>query len=115
MRSSSAGATTVGRLRTSAGDRFVDFLQRTHPRKTAENVSADTGCSVAAVAKWIERRSLPKGSGFLALVSAYGPEFLTAIMHSPPDWLSEAQRAARLRALESEIALRRAEVEALRG
>lgn len=108
-------ATRVDADRTDVGDRFVNFLHGMHPRKTAENVSADTGCSIAAVAKWIERRSLPMGFGFLQVLNAYGPEFLAAIMHTTPAWLDEARRMARLRALEEEIAMRREEIDALRG
>lgn len=112
-RSPRRAATRVDADRTDVGDRFVDFLQALHPRKTAENVSADTGCTVAAVAKWIERRSLPMGFGFLQVLNAYGPEFLAAIMHTTPAWLDEARRAARMRALAERHAAIEAEMAAL--
>jgi hypothetical protein len=96
--------TPVDTCRTAVEDRFVGFLRDRHPCKTAENVAADTGCSVAAVSKWIERRSLPMLPSFLRLVNAYGPEFLAALMNAPDGWLVEARRSARQQELEAQRA-----------
>lgn len=94
---------------------MVSFLRSRHPQKTAVNVAAETGCSVDQVEKWLERSSLPNGHGCLALVAAYGPEFLCAVIPSPPEWLNAAHREARRQRLEAEISARQAELDALRS
>lgn len=100
---------------TTVGDRIGDFLRARHPSKTAENVAAETGCSVDQVEKWLERGSAPNAPAMCRLIAAYGPEFLCAAMHSPPDWLHMAVRAERSRALEAEIQQRQRELDRLRG
>lgn len=93
------------------GSRVVDFLRTRYPQKTAEHVSADTGIAIATVGKWMERASVPGGVAIIILTSVYGPEFLNAIMHSPPAWLDEAARSEAQRRLRAEIAALQAKLE----
>ena len=93
---------------TIVGERIEKFLRTRHPAKTADNVSADTGCSRAQVLKWLERSSVPNGVALLRLMSAYGPEFLSAVMgERAPRWLDDAWRAERIR----DLAARQAGIE----
>ena len=99
---------------TDFGDRVTGFLRRRYPSKTAQHVSADTGCSVDAVEKWLERASTPNGRAIVRLCLAYGPDFLVALIDDPPAWLDARRSAARQIELESSIARQRAELAALR-
>ncbi|GBD48144.1 hypothetical protein [Methylopila sp. Yamaguchi] len=92
------------------GERVCAFLRAIYPEKTAANVAADTGVPARTVEKWLERLSSPSWPHGLRLVAAYGPEFLCAVMDTPPAWLTEAGRAAARAQLEAQIA----EIEALR-
>jgi len=89
------------------------FLRDVHPAKTAANVSADTGCSVAQVEKWLEGASAPNGSAFARLTCAYGPAFLSAVLPDAPGWLNVAVRAERQAALEKRMADDQAELNRL--
>lgn len=86
------------------GTRVIDFLRGLHPTKTADCVFADTGIAAATVAKWLERASVPGGIAIIRLTAVYGPEFLNAIMHSPPAWLDAAARAEEQRKVRAQIA-----------
>ena len=102
---------------TSLGDRFESFLRARHPTKTAANVSADTlgRCSAFQVGKWLERVSVPNGAAMAVLTEVYGPEFLAAIIPSPPAWLNAALRAERAARIEAEIARRQREIDELKS
>lgn len=101
--------------RSTAPERIAAFLRQRHPVKTAECVAAETGFSRETVNSWLNRLSAPKAQAMLKLVALYGPEFLCAAMHSPPEWLNAAARAERSRALDAEINARRAELDRLWG
>lgn len=97
-------------------DRLVEYLVRRHPTKTAARVAAEAGCSRLAVEKWIERRSAPSFAAFLALVGAYGPDFLAEVMgEESPGWLAHAFAAVERQAIEAEIDARRARLASLGG
>lgn len=100
---------------TTVSDRLTDFLRATHPQKTAEHVSAVSGCSRDQVVKWLAHVSFPGGMAWIRLVAAYGPAILQAVMHSPPAWLDEAAGWERQRALEASIAAQTAELARMRG
>lgn len=71
--------------------RFVEFLRSQHRENTASHVSAKTGISRKTVAKWFERSGFPSGDAFLALVEAYGPQFLAVLAgDAKPQWLRDA-------------------------
>ncbi len=78
--------TIVGE-RSTPGLRLAALLRRRRPFKTAAAVAADTGASVAAIGKMLERGGLPGALTLGRIVAAYGPEALIAIMDSPPAWL----------------------------
>lgn len=83
------------REETTDAERVCAFLRAKHPVKTAANVSADTGIAAKTVEKWLERTSSPSWPHGLLLVTAYGPEFLCAVMKHPPGWMTEDGRAER--------------------
>ncbi len=93
-----------GQLSPACAERAIAFLRDRHPHKTAEEVAATTGARVSAgtVKKWLSRVSAPSFVATLALISAYGPEFLTAVLINPPEWLTAARRAEEQAALEAE-------------
>jgi len=93
-----------GNAPTSVAERLVAFLRERHPVKTIDCIAAETGIARTTVAKWFERGGGPSAGAFLALVGAYGPDIICAVMHSPPDWLVAAKREARREALAREIA-----------
>lgn len=88
------------------GERVSAFLRARHPVKTAEMVEAETGGRVpaATVKRWLSGASAPSLRAGLALVVAYGPDFLAAALVESPGWLSSAHRAERLAALTQERA-----------
>lgn len=103
-----------GQLSPACADRAMDFLRRQHPAKTAEEIEAATcgRVSAATAKKWLSRTSAPSFLACFALISAYGPGFLAAVMDERPAWLNAAARAERLATLEEES--RRIEAERAR-
>ena len=108
----------VGDRKTSkieeAGERTANFLRRLYPTQTAANVAADSGIPAGRISKWLIGASAPRIADTVALVVAYGPDFLSAVMLDPPSWLDRAVRAERQAKLEAKIAALQAEREALR-
>ena len=101
---------------TAVGEQTCTFLRGLYPRSTAENVAADLKAwriKSATIAKMLERQSSPSTGLFIALASVYGPEFLCAVLSSPPRWLSAAYRAERQRELETRMAVLKSELERL--
>ncbi|MCA0401317.1 MAG: hypothetical protein LCH38_10935 [Proteobacteria bacterium] len=94
-------------------ERCAGFIRRRHAAKPAEQVEAETGGRVRAeqVRKWLAGGSAPGAGALLAMIGAYGPEFLATLMHSPPAWLDGAARAGRLAAIEADLARLKAEIE----
>jgi hypothetical protein len=84
------------------------FLRRIHPAKTADCVAVDTGVAAETVRGWLKSASRPGCKHLLALIGAYGPEFLVAMFPNAPRWLRAVQRAERQSELESELAAVRA-------
>jgi hypothetical protein len=99
-----------GQLSAVCAGRVVEFLRQAHPTKTAESVEAAAGIAVCTVRKWLDRSSAPSFVHSLALIAAYGPGFLAAVMDRPPEWIDAAARAARREELKREIAALEAEV-----
>jgi len=101
--------------RSTAAERIIEFLRRTHPLKTAENVAADTGLGAETVQTWIDRGSAPNVVGLWALVSAYGPDFLCAALgDASPSWLCSAARDAELQRIEAQMQALAAKAESLK-
>lgn len=93
-----------GQLSPECAERVIAFLRSRHPSKTAEEIEAATHGRVsgATAKKWLSRVSAPSFFACIALISAYGPAFLAAVMDEQPAWLSAAARAERLAELEAE-------------
>ena len=92
------------------------FLRRRHPLRTVENVTADIAVwniSHHTVAKMLERQTAPGAILWLALIDAYGPEFLAAASPTRFGWLDEAARAQRKATLETRMAALKSEMERL--
>lgn len=102
------------RGQVSLSDRAREYLRARHPAKTGEAVEAATRGRVRAEAfrKAEQRGGSMNAEAFAALIAAYGPDFLAAILPGL-DWLSDAARAERQRALMAEQARLSAELEAL--
>jgi hypothetical protein len=90
------------------GGSVAAFLKARHPIKTAAQVASDTGgaCSPAQVEKWLDGSSAPSGPAFASLASAYGLEFLAAVL-PPADWLDDARN----RQQEAELLAQREAIE----
>lgn len=101
-----------GPLSPACAERCVAFLRQRHPHKTPEAVEAATGGAVPAdtVKKWLARASAPGFRACFALIGAYGPDFIAAVMERPPDWLCDSLRAERLRQLSAQQAAIAAEI-----
>lgn len=99
----------LGRGAEARLERVCAFLREAYPTKTADSVAADTGIPAARVRKWLEGKAYPSGAAVVLLTAAYGPEFLCAVMDSPPAWLTEAGRAQARARISTQIA----ELEAL--
>ncbi len=92
---------------TFVGERVSAFLRRAHPDRTVDNVVADLapwGIPQATVAKMLERQTAPGAILWLALIDAYGPEFLAAIHPAPLGWLRPALQQQEVTALRRDFA-----------
>lgn len=94
---------------------MVRWLRALYPVKTAVYVAGDLGAPVETVTNWLNRETLPNGRMLVLMVCVYGPDFLAAILTSPPSWLSKAaslaaqeQLEARIAEMEGELARQRA-------
>lgn len=114
--------TTTNQIRSAAAkvwsDRFdiggfARFARARHPTKTAACVAAETGLPIDSVKKWLAGDAVPGGRALLALLCLYGPDLAHAMLNGMPAWMSSAARAERARKLDAEIAVRRAERDAL--
>lgn len=90
------------------------FLRRLHPRDTSANVAADTGIPSASIDKWLQGIAFPRARHQFALMGAYGPSVLAAMVPAAPRWLDDAVRAERLRELEANAVAAAAARDALR-
>lgn len=104
-----------GQLSPACTSRALTFLRARHPLKTAEEVAADTGLPIATVKKWLDRSSAPSFAAVFALIGAYGPAFIAAVMEHPPAWIDNAARAARREALARDISRLQSELARLGG
>ncbi len=117
MEHSTVGKGQMYGIRPSfVGEKVASFLERQHPAKTADNVAADLSAwdiSRDTIAQMLQRRTAPGAVLWLALIDAYGPEFLAAAHPARLGWLDEAARAQRKAALEAHMASLRSEMERL--
>lgn len=106
-----------GQLSPECAERAMAWLRARHPVKAPEEIESATHgmVSAATAKKWMGRQSAPSFVAAMALIAAYGPEFLHAVMDQPPAWLCAASRAERLAALEVERARIAREMASLTG
>ncbi|SEE60203.1 hypothetical protein SAMN05519104_6691 [Rhizobiales bacterium GAS188] len=83
---------------------FSRTLRGLEPIKTAHAIAAATGCDAKRVEKWLSGHSFPDGRALLALICAYGPLVLAALMPLRPPWLDAAAREAERAKLADEMA-----------
>ena len=77
------------RKATTATKSVAEYLADKYPTKTAEHVAADTGCTVPAVKRWLYSGSAPNFECFGKLISAYGPDILSAVLPQA-SWVERA-------------------------
>lgn len=75
----------------------ASFLRRQHPQKTAEHVAERIDAPAETVRQWLRGAAKPSFAATLALVGAYGPEFLAVALPQAPGWLARALDAERRR------------------
>lgn len=109
-----AARTSVFEDRTDVAGRVVAFLRGLYPQKWADCVAADLGVSVHTIRKLEERGSAPSLALFSRMVLAYGPAVMCAALPEVPEWLGDAERTARLSALEAEQARLQAKIDAVK-
>jgi hypothetical protein len=78
------------------------FLKSRHPLKTADCVAGETGISAKTISQWLCGNSKPGWHHTLALIGAYGPEFLAAVCPRSRIWIEPARKLEELRHLELE-------------
>ena len=89
------------------GERVCAFLRGQHPQKTAARVTADVAAwrvSFDTVRNMLERETAPGAVLWLALIDAYGPNFLAAALPKRLGWLDDAAQAQERAAIRAEIA-----------
>lgn len=91
---------------SAVASRVGDYLRSKYPTKTAENVAADTGLKADAVKKALARGSLLNGEGMLALIRAYGLDFLGHVMAGgeAPAWLTSSGQVEVISSRDQKIA-----------
>ena len=81
--------------------KLVEFLRTKYPKDTAKSVARALGVkSHRTVSNWLEGVACPGFFACGAMIAAWGPEFLSAVMVTPPDWASEALAREELSELE---------------
>ncbi len=106
--------TNVCSERPDVAERVIAFLRNRYPLKTAECVAADLKTKICTAEKWLERVSAPSTWIMLRMVSAYGPEFLAAVMgDSAPQWLRESAHIERRAQIEAQMAALQQELQSL--
>lgn len=81
---------TASRINLAA-ESVGKFLRETHGVYRTAYLAADaTGIGHYTIRKWLEGKSTPSMLHFLALVEAYGPAFLIAVIDDPQSWLRHA-------------------------
>lgn len=116
----SRGASEMsGGKKTKLGGNQVDlgvaFLRERHPVKTADCVAADLGISPHTVSKWLSGDSAPGWGHTLALIGAYGPEFLAAVCPRSRVWIEPARKLEERRKLELQRVQLEKRIKALGG
>lgn len=76
------------------------FFKARHPNKTAHCVAAETGISPRTVEQWLCGNTRPGWAHTMALISAYGADFLWAVSPDSRVWLGPARKLEELRQLE---------------
>lgn len=109
------GPTPVGKVPTTVGARVAAFLRGRYPVKTASCASAETGIHAATIEKMLERESAPSAHAFLLMAQAFGPAFMLDCYIQPPQWLSDAAHAARIRDAETRLEQAQAEIDRLKA
>lgn len=100
--------------RLDLATRVDAFLRARYPSKTGEHVSADIGVPATTVQKWMDRGSAPSGLALVKMISAYGPEFLAAVMgDAAPRWLKQSHHAERRAQIADQLAAISAELQSL--
>jgi len=97
--------TVVCSVRNDLAERVNEFLRRRYPVKTGENVRSDIGINATTVQKWLDRSSAPSSWALVKMISAYGPEFLAAVMgDTAPAWLRQSAHVERRAQIEAQMA-----------
>ena len=96
-------------------DFALEFLRAKHPLKTAQCVAAETGISFKTVHSWLCGNTKPGWHHTLALIGAYGPEFLAAVCPQSRIWIEPARRLEELRQLELQRVQLNERIKALGG
>lgn len=114
-KSSVSSQTTVCSAdRSDLATRVDAFLRARYPSKTGEHVSADIGVPATTVQKWMDRGSAPSGLALVKMISAYGPEFLAAVMgDAAPRWLKQSHHVERRAQIADQLAAISAELQSL--
>jgi hypothetical protein len=87
------------------------FLRDKHPHDTAKSVARALGMkSHRTVGNWLEGAACPGFFACGAMIAAWGPEFINAVMTTPPDWASEALAREELAELEQQSAALKAKL-----
>jgi DNA-binding transcriptional regulator YiaG len=95
-------------------DLAAQFLRSRYPVKTADRVAHDIGIPANTVAKWLAGVSYPNGRATIALIRAYGAEFLATVIPEGAEWLSEVMLDHKRDQLAKDMAALQSRMEALR-
>lgn len=102
----------------SDGNRFelaLAFLKERYPAKTADRVAADTGIPANTIAQWLCGNSSPRWKHTMALIGAYGADFLWAASPDSRVWLGPVRKLEELRRLQLQRVQLDRQIKALDG
>jgi hypothetical protein len=80
--------------------KMVQFLRTKFPHDTAKLAGAALNRSPRTVENWLAQRVNPDFVACGDMIDLWGPEFLCAVMTSPPEWANEALARLELEELE---------------
>lgn len=96
--------TTFSAPHEHAGELFVKYVRKRHPKNTAKLLARDAGCGVHTAEAWLKTERLPGNKHLFRLMEVYGDDFIAALLRSVGKKLATKQTVnARLQQLSRDI------------
>lgn len=85
-------------------DGFCRFARSAFPNSTAAHLASVVGATVSTTEKWLSGQTRPSGEHLAAMIAAFGPAFLAAVIPATGQWAAKSVRAEQLSRISQELA-----------